>query len=496
MTTTTTTSTPPTRPQTSPRRRILFRLLAVLLGLSPLLLCEALFALLGWGLVSEAEDPYVGFSEIRPLFVRRGDRYEIPTSRLTYFRPQSFPAEKGSRTFRIFCLGGSTVQGRPYSVETAFSTWLALNLQAADPSRDWEVINCGGVSYASYRLAPIVEEVLELQPDLLILYTGHNEFLEDRTYTDVKETPAPIAAAHNLLAHSRTYNVLRGAWHGGGDSSARSELAGEVDALLDYKGGLEAYRRDDRRRRGVVEHFEFNLRRMITMADRAGVPVLLVDPVSNLKDCPPFKYQHASDLTDQQKDAFDALWKQAQQLAGEQFERQYELLQQTLAIDDRHAGVHYHLGKCCEALGRHDEAKQHFLRARDEDLCPLRIITPLREAILRVAADTGTPLVDVRGAFEAESPHGIPGEELMLDHVHPDIHGHQMIADLLLEAMEEQQLVTPHDDWRERRKPLFTAQMQSLDDVYFQRGRQRLEGLRRWSQGRALKIRPEAILND
>jgi lysophospholipase L1-like esterase len=476
----------------------LFRLFAVLLGLSPLLLLEVVFALLGWGVTTEADDPYIGFSEIRPLFVRRGDRYEIPQSRQTYFRPQSFPAEKGPRTSRIFCLGGSTVQGRPYAVETAFSTWLALNLQAADPSRDWEVINCGGVSYASYRLAPIVKEVLQHEPDLLILYTGHNEFLEDRTYEDVKSTPAPITGAHALLSHSRTYNVLRSAWQGSRTAAPanKTEMAAEVDALLDYQGGLESYHRDDAWRRGVVKHFEFNLRRMIALARQAGVPVLLADPVSNLKDSPPFKFQNSDDLSEEEKAKFDALWRQAQDLTGEELQRQYNLLQQALAIDDRHAGAQYHLGKCCEAMGRYDEAKQHFLRAQDEDICPLRAISPLHEAILRVSDDTGTPLVDVRGLFQRESPHGIPGDELMVDHVHPDIHGHQLIADLLLEAMAKQQLVTPRDNWRDLRKPLFVAQMQSLDDVYFQRGKQRLEGLRRWSQGRALKIRPQPLLKD
>ena len=80
--------------------------------------------------------------------------------------------------------------GRPYTVETAFSSWLQLFLQYADPSKKWEVVNCGGVSYASYRLVPILEEVLEnYTPDLVILYTGQNEFLEDRTYAHLKNLP-------------------------------------------------------------------------------------------------------------------------------------------------------------------------------------------------------------------------------------------------------------------------------------------------------------------
>jgi lysophospholipase L1-like esterase len=474
------------------RRRWLYRGVVLLALIALVALCEGAFRLLGWGLTTERDDPYVGFSAVHPLFVRVGERYEIPESRQVYFRPQSFPAAKDERTFRIFCIGGSTVQGRPYAVESAFSTWLALDLKAADPARDWEVINCGGVSYAGYRLAPIVDELLGYEPDLLILYTGHNEFLEARTYDDVTATPPAAAEAHALLSRLRIYNAARSAWIDAArpDRSPKAELPAEVDATLDYQGGLDEYHRDDAWREAVVAHFEFNLRRMIAAANSKGVPVLLVDPPSNLRDCPPFKSEPSVELTAQPRARFDALWHEARDLGSERLERQCELLREALAIDGRHAAAHYYLAKCLEGLERFDEAKAEFLRARDEDICPLRIIGPLHAAIRRTAADTGTPLVDLRALFDRESRVGIPGDDLFLDHVHPTIDGHQLIAVALLESMAEQSLLAPREDWRERAKPLIRRQMGSLDAVYFERGRQRLDGLRRWAQGRALKIRP------
>jgi hypothetical protein len=55
---------------------------------------------------------------------------------------------------------------------------LELELQATQPDRTWEVINCGGVSYGSWRLVAVLKEVLQYAPDLIILATGENEFLE------------------------------------------------------------------------------------------------------------------------------------------------------------------------------------------------------------------------------------------------------------------------------------------------------------------------------
>src|SRR5258706_16184905 len=63
-------------------------------------------------------------------------------------------------------------------------------MAGSDRSRRLQGVNCGGVSYASYRLAPIVREVLNYQPDLVIVATGENEFLEDRTYHSVKSRSA------------------------------------------------------------------------------------------------------------------------------------------------------------------------------------------------------------------------------------------------------------------------------------------------------------------
>ena len=179
------------------RRGIGLRATSVLVGLSPLILLEGVLWLAGLGQIPTAEDPYIGFVDVQPLFVHNPhtDRFEIPRTR-ELFQPELFPATKGDRTSRVFCLGGSTVQGRPYGIATSFSTWLKLDLREASPGRDWEVVNCGGISYASYRLAPIMQELLGHDPDLFVIYAGHNEFLEDRTYRAVKETPAWRSEEH------------------------------------------------------------------------------------------------------------------------------------------------------------------------------------------------------------------------------------------------------------------------------------------------------------
>ncbi len=92
--------------------------------LSPLVLIEAALRLFVAPVPLVLEDPYVSFSGLRPLFVldSTGARYEIAEERFPFFCYQSFAARKNANTFRIFCLGGSTVQGRPYATETSFTS--------------------------------------------------------------------------------------------------------------------------------------------------------------------------------------------------------------------------------------------------------------------------------------------------------------------------------------------------------------------------------------
>ena len=183
------------------RKRWCFRTIAVLLPFLLLALTEFLCAFTGWGSAEISDDPFVEFAEVRPLFELTSDgrSWQTSPSRRKYFKEDSFSAEKSPDEFRIFVFGGSTVQGNPFSIETSFPTYLQVALKKADPSRSWKVINCGGVSYASYRLVPVMQECLAYEPDLFIFCEGHNEFLEYVSYASVRKAPAAVSTVFSLL---------------------------------------------------------------------------------------------------------------------------------------------------------------------------------------------------------------------------------------------------------------------------------------------------------
>ncbi len=471
----------------------------MLLGLTPLLAAEVALRAMDWGRPSDCDDPYVGFSDLHPLFVLNEDtgRYEIPRSRRRHFGPESFAAEKPAGEYRIFILGESTVQGQPYTSETSLTTWLELSLRAAEPRRRWEVVNCGGISYASYRLAPILQELLAHGPDLFIVCVGHNEFLEDRTYGHLKRASGPTAWAQRQACRLRLCTLLRtglGSLQGAHADTlpeGRPVLGPEVDARLDWKGGLAQYHRDDAWRQDVIEHYAFNLGRMAALARQAHVPLVFVAPVSNL-DWPPFKAEHRPGLSEIQLDAFDTLCRQARACYDSDLDEAIHLLQQALALDDQYAVTHYDLGKCYQTTGQWDSARASLARAKELDVCPLRMLEPMRQRLREVAGSSGTPLLDAHELFATRSRGGITGPEWLVDHVHPNVQGHQLMADAVADELVRAGIVHPGPNWTEQRQQAYTNQVAGLPSNYFARAEARLEGVLRWANGKVTRPRMAA----
>jgi len=481
----------PARVPQSKKRRVLFRLAAIAFGLACIGVLEIGLRVAGVDRYFEPAAPLVGFSEIQPLFVKNaaGDRFEIPTSRQAFFRPESFAAQKAPDEYRIFCFGGSTVQGRPYSIETSFTTWLELNLKAADPDRNWEAVNCGGVSYASYRLVPLLRESLQYDPDLFVVYTGHNEFLEERTYESIKRQPKWMRRWQDRVLQLRIAGLLRSFLPDKKDEKQEIDMPAEVDALLDYQGGLAKYHRDDVWRDGVIYEYEQNLRKLVEIARAADVPIVLVNPVCNVADTPPFKVELPSDFSAEQKAEFERQWEAAKNASWDDPATKQTLVNRVLEMDDRHAEAHFLRARIYEAQGDYAKARESYLRAKDEDICPLRMLESMHDVLKNVAVSTSTPLIDVRKLFEEHADHGLPGDNELIDHVHPRIEGHQFIADELFHFMVRQQIVTTTAQSSERRKDLYKANYKSLPDSYFPESVERLRGLQRWASGRVTRLK-------
>ncbi len=421
------------------------------------LLLELLLAILGVKPVLYEQDPFVGFATNIPLFqeeIEAAGDFSLATSpnKIRWFNLQRFPKQKAPGTYRIFSLGGSTTYGRPYDDTASFSGWLRELLRVADPSRTWEVINAGGISYASYRVAVVMEELIQYEPDLFIIYAGHNEFLERRTYRTLLEAPKPLTTVGALASRTRIFavgkRILTSVSRNQESPVPGAELKSEVDTILANSVGPQDYTRDDAFQEKVLAHYRFNLNRMIDMARSADANVVLVIPASNLKDCSPFKSEHSTGLSAEDIERFESLTARAESLRNQRrLELSLSALEQAQAMDDRYAGLQYRKGLVLYDLGRYTEAKEAFHRAADEDICPLRALTSIQEIIREIAAQRGVPVLDFAAEIEHRSDHGIPGSDHFLDHVHLTIEGYRLLALRLIDTLAAEGVVRPAESW-------------------------------------------------
>ena len=219
----------------------------------------------------------------------------------------------------------------------------------------------------------------------------------------------------------------------------KATLKQDADALLDYRGGLKAYTRNDAWKDRVQAHYRNNVGRLISLSKAAKVPITFLKPPVNLKDCPPFKSDG-------------------------------------LAVELYQKGQEY--------LSRADfrQAETAFWHSLEEDLCPLRLLPSMADDLVRICRQAEVPCLDLHALLGKECPQGIVGDEILVDHVHPSIRGHQLIANHLITYFSEQFGHTPPDRSATRAK-VYQTHLDSLDALYYAHGHQRLRNLRLWTKG-------------
>ena len=158
----------------------------------------------------EQEDPFLGFSGMVKVFQREGPIYRTqPATRGMTFNDQSFLAEKPANGLRIFCLGGSSSFGFPWGAEAAFTSIVGEALAATHPERQVEAVNASGVSYAMHRLNIVADELLAYKPDVFLVYSGHNEFIEPAFFDALKHRSTLRTRLEYALSYSRVYSGMR-----------------------------------------------------------------------------------------------------------------------------------------------------------------------------------------------------------------------------------------------------------------------------------------------
>jgi lysophospholipase L1-like esterase len=451
--------------------RLAFVLGGVLLGIATLAGLELLLALLGVGEQGARHDPFAGFSRTVPFFEPATRVDGTPIHQLSVARssaaalrgphePQrEFLASKREGAFRVFVVGGSSAQGIPYSTRYAFSTWLAERLAVALPEYEVEMVNAAMTGYASRRVLSVVREIAQYEPDLLVIMSGHNENAETRYFQHLIDMDPRLFRAWEFVVGTRLF-ALFSPWFG----DDFGKLGGEAPAidLTPERNQMQMFEvhRDRTAGKGYASQrdlayrdllYEFNLEEMLRSMEEAGSRVLFVSLVQNLSDWAPGASLHRSDISEDEQRRWRVYFAEGERLADSEGDCDAALAawSSALAIDDRHAGLHFRMATCQRSLGRLGEAREHFRLASDLDAVPLGAPGGLNEIARSVAHKHGIPFVDLDPVLEEASGERLVGDDLFTDFVHPNIRAHQLIAARIAEALRDEGIPVPASEWRE-----------------------------------------------
>jgi len=434
------------RKQVPGRRRLwLFRAMAVLGALALLLLAEGLCRLIGFG-----GHPPV-WKKVAENLTDGVALYETDSRAIQQFFPRasgsgirvhgSFQVEralmpKPAGQFRVAIAGESTVQGFPFPRNLAAASFLEANLRVLAPGTSVQVLNLGVTAVASHPVRAIVEQSLEaLDLDLLIVYTGHNEFYGASGVASTQSGLLRVGGRDGgyllrglglvqLLERLADMAVTGPAAEG---AEARVNLIEEMAAVGSIEPGGQLHRE-------AARVFEANLRGMVAAGRKRGVPVILSTLASNEKDLRPVRIfgEEAPSAT---TSAALALL-----VDDRPIDSKLEVLGRMAGEHPKNGMIPWVRGRLLHDNGKGEEALADFARARDLDAMPWRATTEINQVIRKVAGAEGALLVDAEAAFRAESVGGV-GWELMADHLHPSIEGQALLGETLAQAIVDADLL-------------------------------------------------------
>src|SRR5262245_18175053 len=195
------------------------------------------------------------------------------------------------RALRVIMVGGSNVAGFQ-----AGPLQQSLCRQLPDPG--FEVVNLGRSGYGSERELILLKQALVLQPDIVLIYCGHNEFVEGGFAWELSQAwrPSLVRVADGLLG-LRTVNAAIDLLRGHDDAAPLPEARRPRRKVFD----------DMTPERAAVftDVYRDNLAAMVDACRAAGARVLLATVVSNLFD-PPYVSNPPGDWDEARRAALSA----------------------------------------------------------------------------------------------------------------------------------------------------------------------------------------------
>ncbi len=333
--------------------------------------------------------------------------------------PSRIPVHKG-QAWRLITTGGSFVRGMPYGqpdgTELPGTTqfWLRQRLGERYPSAEIQVVNLGASGQNSQRVLGFVRELVQLEPDAMLVATCNNE------------GALPPGAVMEYLHDQAAYRLLV-KW------LAPMPQADERSTFMLQDPDTEAVR----------AAFRDNLEAIVATTAAAQIPLVLATLPVNLR----YTGDDWGNVLDQgflnnqpERRNADACILEGIELYQQ---NQCKQAEQRLQQCENKAEALRWLGLCAYRRYRFEQAQA--MLEQSVELIPRGRCRPSFNAIIREVAGSAehVTLVDLEAATRAIAPHGIPGPELFHDNCHMTWDGYEAMAAAIQQGLTDAGLEPP-----------------------------------------------------
>ncbi|MBU2917851.1 tetratricopeptide repeat protein [Psychrosphaera sp. F3M07] len=388
-----------------------------------------------------------GYGQQIPLFMQNpsAPEYLLPTPDVVkrYFAKGAespnvtietnfFKKIKPEDGIRIIVQGGSTAAGFPYGFGASIAGMLDYRLKQTFPERPVEVINTALSAVNSYTLLDFADEIIEQQPDAVLIYAGHNEYLGilgvGSAYTAANSHGATLL--YLKLKNSRIFQLMQSIYSSFSsiNTMSNSKQNDNVRTVMAKVAKHKNIPHDSALFKQGLNQFEQNMSLLLGKYNKAGIPVFISTIASNLADQKPF----SSALLSEEEEQLVA----TVQTDPSSFElKQREQLEQ-LSISNKSADGYYALGQVWLKTQEYDKAKYAFVQARQHDLLRFRAPIEINQIIETLAQENKVYLVDAEADLSKVAEQHIIGKSLMIEHLHPTIKGYFEISNSFYQALK------------------------------------------------------------
>lgn len=422
---------------------ILFKIIGFIIPFFILLLLELTLRIFQYG---NNLSLFVEFPENKNYLVLNPDaskKYFSNQWLATAGGSEPFRKKKEAGTMRIFVLGESTTIGYPYFHNGSFHRWLQYRLMFTCPDKKFEIINISLTAVNSYTILGFAKEVVDYEPDAILIYTGHNEYYGCMGVASTDKITGNSFVI-NLIMNIRelrlgqlmanVYGKIAGFGKNAPGGTRMKMMV--ADAHIPYNSDLYS--------RGLYQ-FRNNIDKTLNLFNKHHIPVFISNLVSNEKNLKPF----VSIISDSLQFAgFENNFNQGQKnFENNNLTSAYQYLNRANQIYNGHALCNFYLAKLACKSQDFAKAKRYFNRAKELDglrfRAPEQINTIIGQSCKKYM---NAHLVDTKGLLEKYTEGHIIGNELVLDHVHPNLTGYALMSDAFYETMKKEKFFSASNE--------------------------------------------------